>query len=254
MKRSNVGTVNAVSPCCGLYTMPLRINSCRTKPTDVTLTPSIAAISPERCGPGPSSAMARMYSCSRGVNQSSRTRKMTRRSDVRFGHPDLHVSNLDLEHARECMQSPARAHCDKTVGPFCSLARRRLISRKIRRPHGGSQERSTVSAWFQGGRDSRGRFLVRLSDLSSTFSKTLGRVPPRGSLVRRGIFFRIPPGRNTIGYSSPLDDTEYISEHRTPSLPIPWGTKEWASPFPIPTIPHSRLPIPKGGARWGGRN
>jgi len=30
------------------------------------------------------------------------------------------------------------------------------------------------------------------------------------------------------------------------------NSRESASPFPIPTIPHSRLPIPKGGAEGRG--
>ena len=37
-----------------------------------------------------------------------------------------------------------------------------------------------------------------------------------------------------------------------PPHPDFMGNGESASPFPIPTIPHSRVPIPKGGvvARW----
>jgi len=39
-----------------------------------------------------------------------------------------------------------------------------------------------------------------------------------------------------------------------PLPPHPYFIKsrESASPFPIPTIPHSRLPIPKGGAVGSG--
>ena len=60
MKASNIGTVNAVSPCCGLYTIPFLIRPLRRGATVVTSTPSTEAMSPERCGPGPSSAIARM--------------------------------------------------------------------------------------------------------------------------------------------------------------------------------------------------
>jgi len=41
-------------------------------------------------------------------------------------------------------------------------------------------------------------------------------------------------------------------------LPTPPPTAFFSPPpppaisFPIPTIPHSRLPIPKGGVMWGG--
>ena len=40
-----------------------------------------------------------------------------------------------------------------------------------------------------------------------------------------------------------------------PLPPHPYFIKsrESASPFPIPTIPHSRLPIPKGGVTGQGR-
>jgi len=48
--------------------------------TDCTLMPSSAAMSPDRCGPGPSSAMARRYSRSFGVSRSKRTRKKSRSS------------------------------------------------------------------------------------------------------------------------------------------------------------------------------
>ena len=61
----NIGTVKAVSPCAGLQTIPLRIRPVRMGAAVVTGTPRVAAMSPDRCGPAPSSAIARRYSCSR---------------------------------------------------------------------------------------------------------------------------------------------------------------------------------------------
>jgi hypothetical protein len=46
MKASNIGTVNAVSPCLWLQTMPLSMSCCRTVATAAALTPSVAAMSP----------------------------------------------------------------------------------------------------------------------------------------------------------------------------------------------------------------
>lgn len=59
MNPSNNGTVNPVSPCDGLHTIPFWISFARTGATDCTFRPSAAAMSPDRCGPGPSSAIAR---------------------------------------------------------------------------------------------------------------------------------------------------------------------------------------------------
>ena len=60
MKSSNIGTVNAVSPCWGLKTMPFLIRTVRRGAAAVTFIANMRAMSPERCGPGPSSAIARM--------------------------------------------------------------------------------------------------------------------------------------------------------------------------------------------------
>jgi hypothetical protein len=48
MNASNIGTVNAVSPCLWLQIMPLSISCCRTVATAAALTPSAAAMSPDR--------------------------------------------------------------------------------------------------------------------------------------------------------------------------------------------------------------
>ena len=48
MKRSNNGTVKAVSPRAALHTMPLAINCARVGPREVTLRSRTRAISPER--------------------------------------------------------------------------------------------------------------------------------------------------------------------------------------------------------------
>jgi hypothetical protein len=50
MNASNIGTVNAESPCCGLYTIPFLIRPPRRGATVVTSAPSVAAMSPERGG------------------------------------------------------------------------------------------------------------------------------------------------------------------------------------------------------------
>src|SRR5688572_17477629 len=75
MNSSNSGTVKAVSPWLGLKIMPFAISWLRIGASDVTLRPNAAATSPERCGPGPSSAIARRYFFSASVNRSKRTRK-----------------------------------------------------------------------------------------------------------------------------------------------------------------------------------
>jgi len=72
---SKRGTVNAVSPWLGLQIIPFVMRLCGTGPRELTLLPSICAISPERCGPGPSSAIPRKYLFSAGVRRSRRTRK-----------------------------------------------------------------------------------------------------------------------------------------------------------------------------------
>ena len=48
MKRSNKGTVNAVSPWLGLHTIPLLINWLRVGASDCTERPRACDISPER--------------------------------------------------------------------------------------------------------------------------------------------------------------------------------------------------------------
>lgn len=75
MNSSKSGTVNAVSPWLGLQIMPLAMRLLRIGPKAVTRLLSLSAISPDLCGPGPSSAMARRYFFSVGVNRSKRTRK-----------------------------------------------------------------------------------------------------------------------------------------------------------------------------------
>ncbi len=75
MNSSNSGTVNAVSPWLGLQIMPFEINWFRVGPSAVTLRLRRSAMSPDRCGPGPMSAMARRYFFSAGVSRSNRTRK-----------------------------------------------------------------------------------------------------------------------------------------------------------------------------------
>ena len=56
---SKSGTVNAVSPCCGLKIIPFRIRPLLSGAIVSTLTPSLSATSPDLWGPGPSSAIAR---------------------------------------------------------------------------------------------------------------------------------------------------------------------------------------------------
>ena len=75
MNAANMGTVKAVSPCVGLQTMPLVISELRVGASDDTFSFKQVAMSPERCGPSPSSAMARRYFFSLGVQRSKRTRK-----------------------------------------------------------------------------------------------------------------------------------------------------------------------------------
>ena len=58
MNRSKEGTVKAVSPRAALQIIPLAISCARVGPSAVTFRSRARAISPERCGPGPSSAMA----------------------------------------------------------------------------------------------------------------------------------------------------------------------------------------------------
>lgn len=58
MNSSNIGTVNAVSPCAGLQTLPLRIKPLRRGPTLSTVLPGASAVAPDRWGPAPSSAIA----------------------------------------------------------------------------------------------------------------------------------------------------------------------------------------------------
>ena len=55
--------------------MPLAINWLRVGPSEVTLRSSFSAMSPDRCGPAPSSAIARRYFFSTGVRRSNLTRK-----------------------------------------------------------------------------------------------------------------------------------------------------------------------------------
>ena len=59
MKASSIGTVKAVWPWAGLQIMPFLIKPLRNGPAVCTLIPRTSAISPDRCGPGPSEAMAR---------------------------------------------------------------------------------------------------------------------------------------------------------------------------------------------------
>lgn len=65
-----MGTVNAVSPCEGLYIIPFDMRLFRIGATEVTRVCIEFAISPDRCGPGPIRAIARRYSRSRGVQRS----------------------------------------------------------------------------------------------------------------------------------------------------------------------------------------
>ena len=55
--------------------MPFVIKLLRTGPTEELDRRSLSAMSPDRCGPGPSSAIARMYVFSAGVRRSKRTLK-----------------------------------------------------------------------------------------------------------------------------------------------------------------------------------
>ncbi len=71
---SNIGTVKAVSPCDGLNTIPFFMSELRIGATLSTFLPKRAALSPERCGPGPSFAMANRYAFSVGVKRSNRRR------------------------------------------------------------------------------------------------------------------------------------------------------------------------------------
>lgn len=75
MNSSKSGTVNAASPCDGLQTIPFPITPARVGASDETSRPRIPAISPERCGPGPGSAIAMRYRRSSGVTLSNRTKK-----------------------------------------------------------------------------------------------------------------------------------------------------------------------------------
>jgi len=59
MNSSNKGTVKAVSPKVGLQTIPFAIRVLRTGPREELALPITSAISPERWGPSPSSAIAR---------------------------------------------------------------------------------------------------------------------------------------------------------------------------------------------------
>ena len=120
MNSSNKGTVKAVSPWWGLQIMPLAINWFLVGPRAVTSRPNVPAMSPDRCGPGPSSAIARRYFFSAGVSRSNLTRKKLSSSaatagfqkclqvmlqitvvrEARFGikvQPDLDVGILDLQ-------------------------------------------------------------------------------------------------------------------------------------------------------------
>ncbi len=56
---SNRGTVNAVSPWFGLQIIPLVIRLARSGPKELVGFLRTVAISPDRCGPGSSSAIAR---------------------------------------------------------------------------------------------------------------------------------------------------------------------------------------------------
>ena len=75
MKPQNSGTVQAISPCDGLCTLPLLMRLARAGPRVVVYTPNVPAISALRYGPGPSSAIARRYFFSPGVGRSQRKRK-----------------------------------------------------------------------------------------------------------------------------------------------------------------------------------
>jgi hypothetical protein len=75
MNSSNSGTVNVVSPWLGLQIIPLPISWLLVGPRDVTSRPSFSAISPDLCGPGPRSDIARRYLFSAGVSRSNLTRK-----------------------------------------------------------------------------------------------------------------------------------------------------------------------------------
>ena len=48
MNWSNSGTVKAVAPCSGLQAIPLAIRLLLVSPSDVTVLPRAAAISPDR--------------------------------------------------------------------------------------------------------------------------------------------------------------------------------------------------------------
>ena len=52
MNASNSGTVKPVSPCDGLYTMPLSTSLALVGATVCNPQPRMLAMSPERCGPG----------------------------------------------------------------------------------------------------------------------------------------------------------------------------------------------------------
>lgn len=67
--------MKAVSPWLGLQTIPFAIKLARTGPNDVAALFSFWAISPDRCGPAPNSAMALRYLRSDGVVRSRRTLK-----------------------------------------------------------------------------------------------------------------------------------------------------------------------------------
>ena len=73
--RPNMGTVNAVSPCVGLHTIPFRVSFARVGATARTGLPSTRATSPDRCGSPLSSAMARRCYFPDGVRRSNPTRK-----------------------------------------------------------------------------------------------------------------------------------------------------------------------------------
>ena len=65
-----MGAVKEVSPWRWLQTMPLATSLCRTVAIEGLATPKVSAIWPVAWGPGPSSAIARRYFCSRAVSRS----------------------------------------------------------------------------------------------------------------------------------------------------------------------------------------
>ena len=67
--------MKAVSPWLGLQTIPFEINLDLAGPNEEAGLFSFCAMSPERCGPAPNSAIARKYLRSIGVVLSSRTLK-----------------------------------------------------------------------------------------------------------------------------------------------------------------------------------